>query len=97
MGKLITLLQKFPAIKNRVTTATHLRSMRWDIRLDGNIDIRLPEKETEDALKYLIELEKNHHLMEHKIMTIDMRLSGQLILRLKSETIQKKNNCGKDV
>jgi len=96
VGKLITLLDKFPEIKARVTAATHLRSMRWDIRLDGKVDIRLPEKEAERALEYLLVLENQHHLMEHEIMTIDMRLPDQLILRLTPEAIQKKINTGKD-
>lgn len=95
--QLITLLDKFPTIKTRVTTATHLRATRWDINLDGKIDIKLPEKEMEQALKYLMELETHHQLMEHEIVTIDMRLPGQLILRLTPESIQRKNHMGKDV
>jgi cell division protein FtsQ len=96
VGKLVTLLEKFPNIKTRVTAATHLRSMRWDIRLDDKVDVKLPEKEAERALAYLLDLEKHHHLMEREIMTIDMRLPGQLILRLTPEAIQKKNDIGKD-
>lgn len=96
VGKLITLLEKFPAIKARVTAATHLRSMRWDIRLDEKVDIRLPVKNTESALEYLLVLENHHHLMEREIMTIDMRLPGQLILRLTPEAIQRKTATGKD-
>lgn len=96
IGQLLTLLEKFPKIKGRVTAATHLRSTRWDIKLDGQLDIKLPEKETESALEYLLALENHHHLTDQKIMTIDMRLPGQLILRLTPEASQKKNNMGKD-
>ncbi len=96
VGKLMVLLEKFPKIKFRVTAATHLRASRWDIRLDGKIDVKLPEKETERALSYLIDLDKHHHLMEREIVTIDMRLPDQLILRLTPEAIQRKNNTGQD-
>nr|AIA12248.1 POTRA domain, FtsQ-type [uncultured bacterium] len=96
IGKLIALLEKFPEIKSRVTTATHLRSTRWDIRLDDKVDVRLPEEDTERALGYLLELEKHHHLMEREVITIDMRLPEQLILRLTPEEIQRKNDTGKD-
>lgn len=95
VGQLINLLEKFPKIKTRVTAATHLRSKRWDIRLD-KIEVRLPEKEPERALEYLLVLENNHHMMDREITTIDMRLPGQLILRLTPEAIQRKNNMGKD-
>lgn len=93
---LLSLLEKFPEIKARVTAATHLRSTRWDLKLDGKVDVRLPEKEAEEALKKLADLEKNHQLTDQEIMTIDMRLPGQLILRLTPEAAQKKNRDGKE-
>lgn len=96
VGKLIALLEKFPQIKSRVTAATHLRSTRWDIRLDGRVDVRLPEEGAEGALGYFLDLEKHHHVMDSGVMTIDMRIPGQLILRLTPEAIQRKNNTGKD-
>ena len=97
VGNLMVLLEKFPEIKFRVTAATHLRSTRWDIRLDGKIDVKLPEKEAERALGYLYDLEKHHHLMEQEeILTIDLRLPDQLILRLTPEAAQRKNNTGQD-
>ena len=96
VGKLVILLEKFPEIKSRVTAATHLRSTRWDISLDNKVLVRLPEVGAARALGYLLELEKHHHLMEREVMTIDMRLPEQLILRLTPEAVQRKNDTGKD-
>lgn len=96
VGKLVVLLEKFPELKFRVTGATHLRSTRWDIRLDGKVDVKLPEKEVDKALAYLIDLEKQHQLTNRDVVTIDMRLPNQLILRLTPEAAQKKNDSGKD-
>lgn len=96
VGSLVALLDKFPEIKLRVTAATHLRSSRWDIKLDGKVDVKLPEKEPDHALSYLLELENHHHLMEREVTTIDMRFPDQLILRLTPEAARKKNNTGKD-
>jgi cell division protein FtsQ len=93
---LLELLEKFPDIKARITAATHLRSTRWDLRLDGKVDVRLPEKGVEDALTKLAELEKNHQLTDQEIVTIDMRLPGQLILRLTPDAAHKKNRVGKE-
>lgn len=96
VGFLISLLDKFPEVKSRVTTAIHLRTTRWDIRLDGKVDVKLPEKGAEQALAYLLELEKHHNLMEREILNIDLRIPDQLVLRLTPEAAQKKNNTGKD-
>lgn len=96
VGFLISFLDKFPEVKSRVTTAIHLRSTRWDIRLDGKVDVKLPEKGAEQALAYLLDLEKHHNLMEREILNIDLRIPDQLVLRLTPEAAQKKNNTGKD-
>lgn len=95
VGELLALLEKFSELKKRVTGATYLRSMRWDIRLDDKVDVKLPEKETESALAYLLDLTKNPHLMKQEIMTIDMRLPGKLIFRLTPEAVEKQKNYGK--
>lgn len=96
VGFLISLLDKFPEVKSRVTTAIHLRATRWDIRLDGKVDVKLPEKGAEQALAYLLDLEKHHNLMQREILNIDLRIPDQLVLRLTPEAAQKKNNTGKD-
>lgn len=96
VGFLISLLDKFPEVKSRVTTAIHLRTTRWDIRLDGKVDVKLPEKGAEQALAYLLDLEKHHNLIEREILNIDLRIPDQLVLRLTPEAAQKKNNTGKD-
>ncbi len=96
IGELIALLKKFPDLKPRVTGATYLRSFRWDLKLDSRTDLKLPEKEPEKALAYLLNLDTRHHLITQDIMIIDMRLPGQLILRLTPEAVQKQKNKGKD-
>ena len=96
VGCLISLLEKFPEIKSRVTTAVHLRSTRWDIRLDGRVDVKLPEKGAEQALAYLLDLEKHHRLRGGDILNIDLRILNQTVLRLIPEGAQKKNKTGKD-
>ncbi len=96
VGGLFALLIKFPKLKARVTGATHLRATRWNIRLDNRVDVKLPEVGAEKALAYLLELE-HHQLMKQKIMSIDMRFPGQLILRLTPEAAQQQKTKGKDV
>lgn len=96
IGELITLLKQFPDLKPRITGATHLRSLRWDLKLDGSTLLKLPEKEPEKALAYLLNLDTHHRLITQDIMIVDMRLPGQLILRLTPEAIQKQKDKGKD-
>ncbi|MBY0500713.1 MAG: FtsQ-type POTRA domain-containing protein [Alphaproteobacteria bacterium] len=94
VGELLALLEQFPELKSRVTDATHLRATRWDITLDGKVSVRLPEKQVDRALAYLLDLEKHHQLIGGEVVNIDMRLPDQLILRLTPEV--KKKDSGKD-
>jgi cell division protein FtsQ len=96
MKEFMALLEKYSELKSHITSATHLRSSRWDLKLDNKVDVKLPEKEAEQALAYLLDLTK-HQLIQQEIMTIDLRLPGKLILRLTSDAAQRKNNSGKDV
>jgi cell division protein FtsQ len=79
-----------------VTSATHLRHARWDLKVDGEVEVKLPEKNPEQALAYFLNLENQHHLLGEDVEVVDMRVPGKLILRLKSGTIQKKKTVGKD-
>ncbi|HCC25132.1 MAG TPA: cell division protein FtsQ, partial [Holosporales bacterium] len=56
----------------------------------------LPEKGAEQALAYLLDLEKHHRLREGDILNIDLRILNQTVLRLTPEAAQKKNKTGKD-
>lgn len=94
VGELCALLEQFPELKSRITNATHLRSTRWDIKLDGKIYVKLPEKEIDRALAYLLDLEKHSQLRE--VVVMDMRLPDRLTLRLTPEAIKKKIDTGKD-
>lgn len=95
IGDLFGVLEKVPVLNARITGATYLRSGRWDLRLDGRIDIKLPDRNPAQALAYLLHLEQKHHFINQDIMVIDMRIPGQLVLRLTPEALQKQKNSGK--
>jgi hypothetical protein len=48
VGELCALLEQFPELKSRITNATHLRSTRWDIKLDGKVY----KKGSTDSIEY---------------------------------------------
>lgn len=95
IDELLTFLSKVPEIKQRITRATYLRSARWDVILDGNVNVKLPEKNPEEALTYLLTLEKKHHFVNEDILIVDMRIPGQLILRLRPEAVKKQKSVAK--
>ncbi|KJV81293.1 cell division FtsQ family protein [Rickettsia hoogstraalii str. RCCE3] len=72
-GKLVLELQKYPALMNKTSAAVRLGDRRWDLNLKGNISIKLPEKEFEEALKYVDALNKANKLFNQNYKALDLR------------------------
>jgi cell division protein FtsQ len=71
-------------LSKMVLNATKLGSRRWDINLNNNLKVKLPEKNATEAWKNLEYLEAKNSLFSKRINYIDMRIEGQLITGLDS-------------
>lgn len=91
-GTLIEALGGEPELLAMVEAAVWVGGRRWNVRLKGNIDIRLPEKNPKRAWARLAEYERTHRILERDIQVLDLRLPDRLIVRKsrRSIPIQKK-------
>ena len=55
---------------------------RWDIRLDNGVTVQLPAGDPAEALKGLAALDSATGLLSKDIQTIDLRVPGEMIVRL---------------
>jgi cell division protein FtsQ len=78
---LIEVMKTQPQLQNLVKAAVRVGKRRWNIRLTGGIDIRLPEQEPVKAWKRLAEFEQKHKLLAGDIKILDMRQADRLIVR----------------
>ncbi|MEE2699022.1 MAG: cell division protein FtsQ/DivIB [Pseudomonadota bacterium] len=78
---LLKALRLEPELMQMVKAAVRVGGRRWNLRLDGGIDVRLPEKNAADAWTRLAEYEKSHQVLKRKIKTLDLRLPDRLIVR----------------
>jgi cell division protein FtsQ len=69
-----------PELAKRVTACIRIGERRWDLKLDNNIDVKLPETGEDAAIHKLAELEAKNGLLEHDVVAIDLRLPGKLIV-----------------
>jgi cell division protein FtsQ len=81
-SKIISVLAKQPMLYERVKAITFVTERRWDVRLDNKIDIKLPEKQVQQAWSYLAEIERGHKVLHKDVVAVDMRIPDQLIIRL---------------
>ncbi len=64
-----------------VEAAVRVGGRRWNLRLKGDIDVRLPEDDAAGAWTRLAEYEKTHQVLERDVRILDLRLPDRLIIR----------------
>ena len=92
---LLAMLSGEPSLRPLVTAAVRVSGRRWNLKLKGGIDVRLPEVEAARAWAELARMEREHRVLAREVVTIDLRLSDRLILRMAPEAGGKKSRRGK--
>ncbi len=70
----LTLLTRYPMIAQMTEASVLVAERRWNLRLKGGLEILLPEGETEQALRILIDLDRRDKLLSRDIAVVDLRL-----------------------
>lgn len=78
---LLAMMQQRPDLAARVTAAIRVGNRRWNLQIDGSIDVRLPERGAREAWERLADLDAEKALLERAIAEVDMRVPDRLILR----------------
>ena len=82
-ASLFALLSTEPALSSRVLAATRVGERRWNVHLDHDIEIWLPEQDMLGAWRALADKARDEALLERAVTVIDLRfLPERLRLRL---------------
>lgn len=79
------LLADAGPLRGRIRGAVLVSGRRWTLKTDNGLDIRLPEQNAASALKRLVALERDHHILDRDLLAIDLRQSDRITLRLTEE------------
>ena len=93
---LLAMLESQPELKSHVTAAVRVSGRRWDLRLDGNVDVRLPEDGADVAWRRLADMNRTYGLLRRGIVVIDLRMDDRLILQLSPDAIRQIQEPGAD-
>lgn len=83
-GELLRTLALAPELAPRVNAAVWVGDRRWNVRMDNGIFVRLPETDTVDAWVRFARLERLHGLLKQDLLSIDLRIPDQLIVRTRA-------------
>ena len=87
-AELLSLLDRFPAVRAEVAAAVLVAERRWNLRLANGIDVRLPEEDADVALMRLVALDRDKRLLSRDVSVIDMRLADRVVVRLSDEAAE---------
>lgn len=76
---MLTLLEKYPNINNKLKALSYIRKRRWDIVLSNGIMVKLPEEKMERALETLSLILQQPVINRNSVAVIDMRIKNKVI------------------
>ncbi|GHS90995.1 cell division protein FtsQ [Alphaproteobacteria bacterium] len=80
--KILEKLNRFAAIRAKVSALAFIQNRRWNLQLDHHIEVKLPEADVEKALKILEKLILMGKVSTGDVKAIDLRQRGRVTLQL---------------
>jgi cell division protein FtsQ len=89
---LFDILAQTPDLRPRVTAAVLVGKRRWNIRMDNDVDVKLPEDGAAAAWKRFADLNKQNDLLSKDISVVDMRQPDRVVVRQAHPTLPTQAN-----
>ena len=81
-GDLMDMLANQPVLFARVRAAVRVGRRRWDVHLDNDVTVRLPENDAPAAWRRLARINDTYGIIDRDLLSIDLRLPDRLAVRL---------------
>jgi len=78
---LMDQLKAHEEIAQRVRASVRIADRRWTLKLDGGLDVLLPEKKVAEALSRLDAMDRQMQLLSRALVAVDLRLHDRVTLR----------------
>ena len=84
---LFVILADAPEIAEKMVAAAWIADRRWDLTLDNEVILRLPEEAPGEALNRLMRVDDEHDLLNQNIVSIDLRIHDRLVVETPSADV----------
>jgi cell division protein FtsQ len=78
---LFDILAAEPDLRTHVTAAVLVGKRRWNIRMDNDVDVKLPEDGAGDAWRRFADLNRKNDLLAKDITIVDLRQPDRVVVR----------------
>ena len=81
-ANLFETLKPFDSVTKQMVAALRVGDRRWTLKLSSGVDVMLPDDGVVDALKTLINLDRDRSLLQREIAAVDLRLADRVSVRI---------------
>jgi cell division protein FtsQ len=78
---LFDILAQEPELRTHVTAAVLVGKRRWNIRMDNDVDVKLPEDGALEAWRHFADLNRQNNLLDKDVTVVDMRQPDRVVVR----------------
>jgi cell division protein FtsQ len=78
---LLEMLATEPDLRSRVVAAVRVAGRRWDLVLDGDLRVHLPEQQAAAAWARLADAQRREAILARAVAGIDLRLADRITVR----------------
>jgi cell division protein FtsQ len=78
---LFDILAQEPELRTHVTAAVLVGKRRWNIRMDNDVDVKLPEDGALGAWRHFADLNRQDNLLDKDVSVVDLRQPDRVVVR----------------
>lgn len=91
---LMRLLVSEPDLFKQVASAARIGDRRWNVRLKNGIEVKLPERNPEQAWRRLAQMQREQNVLARAVSSIDLRLEDRVFIRLLPSAVPAEGGKG---
>ena len=80
VSQLVNQLEAWPELQSRIKAAARVGKRRWTLYFAGGRQVLLPEKQVEQAIARLTDLDARFGVLASGIEQVDLRLAGSVVM-----------------
>ncbi len=85
LGDYLTILDALGDLRTRVRAGMLVSQRRWSLKMQNGVEVELPEKDPSAAVAVLVSLQRDFHVLDKDILSLDLRQTGRVVARLSEE------------
>lgn len=85
LPEFISLLKDLGDLSARVKAGVLVAGRRWSLTMTNGVEVKLPERDPGAAVATLTRLQREAHILDKDVMSIDLRLPDRVAVRLTEE------------